>query len=162
MMRKVRKYILVLIMMLTALTAGAQDKSREGGEKFSPEKFQADMEAYITKEAGLTKTEAEKFFPLYNEMKTAQRTKHEAMKKITTTTYTDDAAYKAALEEYDKLDIEQKKLQQTYHKKFLTIISAKKIFLVIKAEDNFHRDSLRKMKGQGQGQGSKHPGAKKN
>lgn len=151
--------MILMMVLCVSMVVAAQGQGKD--KKFSPEKFQADMEMYIVKEAGLTKAEADKFFPLYNEMKDAQRERFEAMKAITSKPYADDASAKSALEEYDKLDIELKKLQQTYHRKFLTVISARKLFLVIKAESNFHRDSLKKMRdggGRGQGQG-KHPGS---
>ena len=48
-------------------------------QKFSPEKYQADMEQYIAKEAGLTPQEASAFFPLFREMQQKQRALYNQM-----------------------------------------------------------------------------------
>ena len=50
-------------------------------QKFSPEKFQADMEQFITQEAKLTSDEATKFFPLLREMHQKQRVVYDKIKK---------------------------------------------------------------------------------
>ena len=47
------------IVMFLSVSAFADEP-----QKFSPEKFQADMEQFITQEACLTPEEAAKFFPL--------------------------------------------------------------------------------------------------
>lgn len=147
----IRRLTVFAACLFAALAVHAQ----KDGQKFSPEKFQADMEMFIVREAGLTKEEADKFFPLYNEMKAAQRSKVEAMKKIASSTYKDDASWRGALKQYDKLDAEQKEIERTYHTKFLAIISAKKIFAVIKAETDFHRESLKKMHSGGEHRGGR-------
>ena len=57
-----------VLMMMFFLGVNAEEQ-----QKFSPEKFQADLEQYITNEAGFTPEEAAKFFPLYREMQKKQR-----------------------------------------------------------------------------------------
>ena len=52
-----------VLMFMFVLGVNAEEQ-----QKFSPEKFQADLENFITNEAGLTAEEASKFFPLYREM----------------------------------------------------------------------------------------------
>ena len=38
-----------------------------------------------------------------------------------------------------------KKLQQTYHNKFMKILPAGKVMEIIKAEDQFHRNAFRRI-----------------
>ena len=61
-----RLVFLTFFMMLFTFSV-AQDK------KFSPEKFEADLAEYITKEAKLSDEEASKYFPLLREMHKKQR-----------------------------------------------------------------------------------------
>ena len=55
-----------------------------------------------------------------------------------------EAECRSAIEKQDNVDIQIKKLQKQYHQKFLKVISASKLYDVIKAEDQFHRQSIRK------------------
>ena len=55
----------------------------------------------------------------------------------------DNAECKKVILRRDELDLQVKEIQKTYHEKFLKIIPATKVFDVINAEDNFHRQSLR-------------------
>jgi len=50
----------------------------------------------------------------------------------------------AAIRERDKLDIELKQLEQSYHKKMMQVLPASKVYDAIRAESQFHR---RMMKG---------------
>ncbi len=59
-----------LLLMSILLVWYAVPTFADEPEKFSPEKFLAEMEKYITKEAKLTNEEASKFFPLLREMHT--------------------------------------------------------------------------------------------
>lgn len=111
---------------------------------FSPKAFQKELEAFIVREASLTPNEAEKFFPLYREMGKKQREIFNKIRHINRTRPSDSNEYKKCVTERDKLDIELKKIQQTYHNKFFTVLSAKKVFEVLRAEDLFHRQMLNK------------------
>ena len=59
----IRKCMLTLVLLMTVLVAGAQEK-----KKFSPEKFNEAMEEFIQKKAELTQQEADKVFPILREM----------------------------------------------------------------------------------------------
>ena len=64
------KKVLISMMFLLASVLVCQ---ADEPQKFSPEKFQAEMEQFIAKEAGLTADESAKFFPVYHEMQKKQR-----------------------------------------------------------------------------------------
>ena len=129
--------------------------AQETGRKFSPEKFQAEMEQFITKEAGLTDEEAAKFFPLFREMQQKQRAIFEKVRKEGFTKPVDDAACRKLVERRDACELEQKKIQQTYHQKFFSVISPSKVFDVLIAEERFHRRAFRNW-GQGNRQNREH------
>jgi hypothetical protein len=117
--------------------------SAEEQQKFSPEKFQADLEQYITTEAGLTNEEAAKFFPLYREMQQKQRVVYNKIHELFKLPH-DEASCKRAIQRRDQLEIELKQIAQTYHNKFLRVIPASKVIGTIVAEDKFHRRAFRK------------------
>ena len=136
----IQKMIALLIGLLLTEILAAQPK-----ERFDPERFQADLEQFITIEAVLTAQEAAIFFPVYREMKQKQHAIFGQMKRYRFTDVTDDKASHKAIEEKDKLDIQIKELQQKYHDKFMKLLPAGKVLKIIKAEDKFHRQAFRRM-----------------
>ena len=142
----------VLISMMILL-AGVSVCQADEPQKFSPEKFQAEMEQFITKEAGLTAEEGAKFFPLYREMQQKQRAVFGKMRQEGRVKPTDDASCKKLVQKHDEVEVELKKIQQTYHNKFFTVLSASKVFDVLRAEERFHR---RAFKNWGQDSRQKH------
>ena len=134
------KKLLVFAVLMLMVVLGA---SAEEQQKFSPEKFQADLEQYITTEAGLTNEEAAKFFPLYREMQQKQRVVYNKMHELFKLPH-DEASCKRAVQRRDQLEIELKQIAQTYHNKFLRVLPASKVIGTIIAEDKFHRRAFRK------------------
>ena len=130
--------VFTVLMLMVALGASAEEQ-----QKFSPEKFQADLEQYITTEAGLTNEEAAKFFPLYREMQQKQRVVYNKIHELFKLPH-DEASCKRAIQRRDQLEIELKQIAQTYHNKFLRVIPASKVIGTIVAEDKFHRRAFRK------------------
>ena len=134
------KKLLVFAVLMLVVVLGV---SAEEQQKFSPEKFQADLEQYITTEAGLTNEEAAKFFPLYREMQQKQRVVYNKMHELFKLPH-DEASCKRAVQRRDQLEIELKQIAQTYHNKFLRVLPASKVIGTIIAEDKFHRRAFRK------------------
>lgn len=126
--------------LMVFLSASAQEQQKE---KFSPEKFQAELEQFITKEACLTPQEATKFFPLYREMQKKQRGIFNQMKALGKIKPAEESECRKAIQKRDELELELKGIQQSYHNKFFSVLSASKVFDVIKAEDRFHRKTFR-------------------
>lgn len=133
-----RRMILLSVSLMLFMVGMAQEK------KFSPEKFEADLAAYITKEAKLTNEEATKFFPLLREMHQKQREIYKQMRQAGKEKPTTEEGCVNAIRERDRLDIELKKLEQCYHKKMVQVLPASKVYDAIRAENQFHR---RMMKG---------------
>ena len=116
-----KKLSITIVCLLVTMMAFAQ----EGPMKFSPEKFKADLQEFIVKEAKLTPQEAAKFLPLYSEMFQKQRAIYDRQRQLRMNKLTDEAAYRDAIKKGDK---------------FLNVLPASKVFEVIKAEDRFYRD----------------------
>ena len=136
MMKKV--YTLILFMAV-AVVSFAQEQPR-----FSPEKFDAELQQFIVQEAHLTPQESAKFFPVYKEMQRKQRAIYDRMRQMGKVKPQDEAGCQKAIQEHDNIEVELKRIQQTYHNKFLDILPASKVYDVIKAEDHFHRRMLKR------------------
>ena len=116
----------------------------QGMKHFDPAKFQADLEQFITVEACLTPSEAAAFFPLYREMTRKQRALYEQMREDRRVNPDSEEAAKQAISEHDRIEIEIKQLQANYHARFIGIITARKLYKVIKAEGKFHRMAMKR------------------
>ena len=121
-----------------ALMVSAQEQ-----RKFSPEKFDADMEAYITKKATLDQQEAAKLFPIFREMHKKQRAVHARMRGLGMSKPADDAGCANAIKERDKCNLELRQIEQNYHQKMLKVLSASKLYDVINAETHFYRKMMK-------------------
>ena len=131
------KIRLILLFMTTTLAMQAQSK-------FDPAKFRAELHRHIMVEARLTQAEADKFFPLFDELKTKQRAIHRKMRELTKVPPTTDAACKSVILKHDNMEIEMKQLERTYHEKFQKVLPSSKVYAVLRAERGFHKATLQK------------------
>lgn len=138
--------VFMFLMLLVAVEAGAQEKR----EDFTPSRFQAELEQYITKKACLTPKEAAEFFPLYDEMRRKQRSIHKEMRRLKRVKPATDADCIKNIRKRDEYEIEMKEIQRTYHNKFMEVLPAKKVYDVLNAEDRFHRQMFKKSAHNGQ------------
>jgi Spy/CpxP family protein refolding chaperone len=131
--------IILILQLFMVVSVSAQG----GHQKFSPEKFDADMEKFVTEQAKLTQQEADKFFPLFREMHKKQRAVYHKIRQATKQQPADDKACETTLKECDKLNIELRQIEQSYHQKMMKAVPAKKVYDAIMAENNFHRRMMR-------------------
>ena len=141
--RLMKQLTLTILSLIFALTVVAQEQQRPLQQKFSPERFQAELECFIAKEACLTAQERTTFFPIYKEMQAKQRAVFDRQRQLGKVKPADEKGCEQAIRKRDEYDLELKRIQQTYHNKFLTVLSASKLYDVLKAEDRFHRQMLR-------------------
>ena len=151
-----KKWCSLLFALLMVLSMSAQgdpkgNQNNQGAQKFSPEKFDEELQQFITKEACLTPEEAAKFFPIYKEMLQKQRSIFFRQRQISRMKAGDEANCKKMIQERDRMEVELKQIQEKYHNKFFNVLSPCKVFNVITAEDKFHRRKLRQWSGGPQG-----------
>lgn len=132
-----KKCVVILWCLLVSLVMSAQDK------KFSPEKFEAELEQYITREANLDQQEAAKFFPLFKEMHQKQRPIYARMRKASKEKPADEKTAAETVRLCDKLNIELKQIEQQYHDRMLKELPAQKVYHAINAENSFHRKMMK-------------------
>ena len=140
-----RSKLTLFVFVCMMLMAGLEPLHAQNPmNRFDPARFEADLEQFITTVAGLSPTEASAFFPLYREMQKKQRALFDQLRRCRHADINDDEACKKQIQERDRLDVQIKELQQTYHNKFMKVLPARKVFSVIRAEDLFHRQAFKK------------------
>lgn len=139
-----KKYILTTICIIFTLMAFAQQNNPR--RRFSPEEFKNRMEAFITKEACLTQDEAQKFFPMLHEMLEKQRETNGKSFGIMRKGFTakSESDYQNIIEEVTDLEIENKKIEKNYYKKFHSVLSWEKIHKVRIAINKYNMEALRR------------------
>lgn len=134
-----KKYLLMLMVLaLTAVSATAQHKG-----KFDPNKFKADLHAYIVKEVQLTEAEQARFFPVWDEMMDKQRDIFLTLKQLRHQKNMTDVQAKQNILRCDLLESQLKQIERNYHLRMLKVLPATKLFYVFKAERQFRRQTLR-------------------
>ncbi len=110
---------------------------------FDPQEFTKRMEGYIAMKAGLTHEESDKFFPIYREFKEKQRDLTAKQQQLKRKKPANDKDYENALAQIANLSVQIAKLEQTYVPRMCKAIPAKKVFIALQAETDFHRDLVR-------------------
>jgi len=122
-----------------------QDQSHEARW----EKIKAEKVAFLTTQLSLTSAEAEKFWPIYNEMEQqrwdAQKARRELENKVS------EAEESLSENEVIKLTrdfagsmAKEGALMSGYNEKLLKVIPAKKVLKLYKAENEFRMNMIRK------------------
>lgn len=122
---------------------GRQQQGNQQQRKFDPQEFTKRMEDYIAMKAGLTKEESEKFFPIYREYKQKQRDLTFKQQRLQREKPANDNEYNKVVTQIANLSVQIAKLDQTYFPKMCAVISAKKVYIVLQAENDFHRELIR-------------------
>jgi hypothetical protein len=151
-----KQFLSLVTIMLISLAAfaqpphGAQGNNNGGKEK--REKVKAMKVEFITSKLELTSSEAEKFWPIYNEFSDEIHALEKARRKM----LKEDKGVYVSDEQTNKLiasnfDTDQKilNLKKSYDVKFKKVLSVKKVGLLYHAEHQFRSELLKKMKGKG-------------
>lgn len=112
----------------------------------SKEEFRSRQQEFITRRAGLTQEEAQKFFPLYFELQDKKgKLNRKAWQNMRQgkDPNTTEAEYARIVEDMIQARITNDKLDLEYVRKYKKFLSAKKIYDIQKAEMRFHRELLK-------------------
>ena len=151
--------VLAGLLLLISRPALCQDQSHD--ERW--EKIKAEKVAFLTTQLALTPAEAEKFWPVYNEMEqqrwNAQRARRELENKVS------EAEESLSETEIIKLTrdfagsmAKEGALISGYNEKLLKVIPAKKVLKLYKAENEFRMNMIRKFRDNDKGdKGDKGP-----
>ncbi|CAG0990912.1 MAG: hypothetical protein HND27_08165 [Bacteroidetes bacterium] len=142
---KAYKFILPAMLLLSAFSFAQKSTTKE--------EIEAMKVAFITKYVGLTPQESEKFWPIFNE--------YESKQKTLKTTYRDFSVI--SIEEINKLSdselqklidnhgtIKQKEIElfNEYNSKFLSVLPVKKVAKLYLSREEFKKHLLQKIREQ--------------
>ena len=144
-MNKIIFIVLAGIFVISTQQINAQNESREA----RMEKFRTEKIAFLSTKLQLTTTEAEKFWPIYNQLEKerweAQKSRRELEDKVR------EAEESLSENEITKLTRDfagsmQKEgaLMSSYNEKFLKVLPPKKVLKLYKAENEFRMNMIRK------------------
>lgn len=145
-----KQKLLVLTILLSGISlAYAQEKKPH----FTKKEFRAKQQEYITRKAELTKEEADKFFVLYFELQDKKKKINDRMRNDMHNTRKkdfDEAGYGQIIDKMLDSRMESEKLERCYIQQYKKFLSDKKIFKILTAEMNFHKELLKSMKQNGE------------
>ena len=101
-LKNMKRLQVVFLLLSMTLAVSAQDNNHQKQERFSPEKFEAELHDFIVSEAHLTSQEEAKFFPLYREMQQKQRAIFNHQRDISKQKPQNDEACKKIIQERDE------------------------------------------------------------
>ncbi len=144
----VEPWLLLLMVLTISTTAQAQHPRGE--------KLQSARSALFTERLSLTPEEAERFWPVYNqisEQRTALRREGMRLQRAADSDSLTDAQAQDRIEEY--LDLKQREfaLEQASTKKLLSVLSASQVLQLLRAERDFQRMVVRQL---GRRRGGRH------
>ena len=147
-MKKVISVLCTLVVLSLGAFAQGPQGTRRGGDNGWRERVRAEKVAFLTEEIDLTESEAQVFWPIYNEIQKSQRDGFEAVKNAY------DAMAKGVEEkksgkEMEKLvkayiDAKEKNegIETKYLNKLLKVLPAEKVARYYVAEEKFRHQQI--------------------
>ena len=106
--------------------------------------------AYITEKVDLTPEEAQSFWPVYNEYNNNRNEIHRSMKQLHKNDMTIDEMTDSDVDKMinttQKLRQKEVEIQSTYLQKFKELLPIKKVAKLYKAEHDFKKELLKKLR----------------
>ena len=129
----IQSLVLAFSIMYGSYSVNAQEETKH-------ERLESARVAFITQRVDLKPDQAQKFWPVYNEFSDKRKEIKKALRKLRTGDIPADVSEEELKADIRKMmDYKQKELnlEKEYFDKFLTVISAKQVVQLIKAEKDF-------------------------
>ena len=134
--------LFAFMLSLNFISIQAQNQNR----RMNIEEFEKRKVEYIRKEAELTNSEADKFFPLNNELtrqKFELRKMHrDRVQKIKDNSDISEAEYRKLLEDDVEVKLKEAALDKEFAKKFEGVLTPEKLYKAQQAERDFMQKEL--------------------
>ena len=143
-------WVFTVVFLTVAIVSG---QGRPGMDKIKSLKV-----AFITERVGLTSKEATMFWPVYNEHEEAlsqirRKERVEIISKMADFENLSENEASKLLDQFIELEREKQELNIVFLSNIRDVISPKKTFLLIKAEEDFRKRLLRQIQQRRQGGG---------
>jgi len=143
--------LFIVLLMSTQTFAQPGGQRGENAKQNRHEKIEQLKIAFITRELNLTSSEAQQFWPVYNEMsdklKVEKKTQRTIVKKLKTNyeSYS-ETEFKTELDKLYISETKETSLKKEYNDKIAAIIGYKKSAKLLSLEQRFKRELLNKVK----------------
>ena len=146
------KKTLIFGLLLSTAAVMAQHKMGDRAElEKKKEKIEAIKVAYITEELELTVAESQAFWPVYNELQSKEHELREKQRANFLSLKKDEEISEKELEtmiyKMSDIHIAIEELRKSYLDDFIDVLGAKKTLQLMKAEKEFGRRMMERMKG---------------
>ncbi len=144
--------LIIFLSLLTTIPIGAQNRPNDRPDKAKREEMMRELQMhrqhYYTQTIGLTQEEADKFFPLYEEM---TKKKYDLQHRIHEKFFeldnlgddVSDSKYTEVAKFINDINQQEWEITNSYFLKFQQILSPEKLYRYERAEILFARDMLR-------------------
>lgn len=145
--------IIIAICIFSSLNLFAQEHRNKGKAcRLDNEKMYAEKVAFISAELNLSVSEAQNFWPLYNEFNESMSILFDQEREINhyLKSNLENASEKeisSKLDELMQIKTDRANLETKYHKKFCKVLPINKVALLYKCDRDFRKHLLRKYKG---------------
>lgn len=152
-----KKTAAVALLMLLITPFSFAQPERGGDQKTKKEKIEQLKIAFITKELDLTTDQAEKFWPMYNEMADELKEERKSRKDLNKSlrddfdVLSDDEIESKSTKVLDS-EIKEAELKKEYHGKIAGLIGYRKATKLLSLEQRFKRELLNKLNERKKGQ----------
>lgn len=150
-MKRILLFITILTLFSASNFAYAQEQKSEDNRW---EKYRAEKVSFLTDKLALTPTEAEKFWPVYNELEKnrweAQRARRELEAKVHDAK--DNLSKKEIIQltrDFSSSMQKEGALYVKYNEEFLKILSPEKVLNLYRSENEFRMHMIRKFRDRG-------------
>jgi hypothetical protein len=144
-----KKIVLFTVLLAFSLTTFAQPKDKDHAARW--EKFRAEKVAFLTTNLELSPTEAQKFWPVYNQLEKerweAQKFRREMEEKVQEAQESmSENKIKQLTREFAGSLQKEADLLVNYNEKFLEILPPGKVLRLYKAENEFRMYMIKKFR----------------
>lgn len=142
------KRLMILFAFMACMFSQAWPTEGCNQHKMTLEEFQAKHRAFLIEKAELTQQEADKFFPLYEELNKQKKEISDESWKMLRKGKKDDLSekeYEEIMQSYYDARIKTDCLEKEYYEKFKKILSPNKLYRILKAEMRFQREMVKNM-----------------
>ncbi|MGL4293559.1 MAG: hypothetical protein ACRCSQ_08285 [Bacteroidales bacterium] len=148
-MYKIVTSLFFFIMIFSAADASDVCPRQKDANKGRMAEFFQQKKDFLIKEIGMTREEADQFFPLYDELQKKKFVLHRQLReKIKRIQNSKDAISEAEYAEVasamNGIRLQEARLEDEYYKKFEKILSPEKLYKLQCAEHNFGKEMLRR------------------
>lgn len=146
-MKNIFKIVIVVILLISSVSVKAQDENK-GKSRW--ERFRAEKVSFLTEKLELTPTEAQKFWPVYNELEKSRWEAQKARRDLEARVHDVEEKNLSTKEiiqltrDYSSSMEKEGELYVKYNEEFLKILPPEKVLNLYRSENEFRMYMIRK------------------